>query len=834
MTQVTSFGTPAMVRATSGSVTGSWGSGQSRTAGNQLVAVVTAGGSTASAAAISTPSGWTQQVVTSNVATTAYAWVAVYTKTAAGSDSAPAFTATLSGTVAMTVTLFELAAAANLNPVDTYGTYASGGTAGTLTLTATTSGNVSVAGEFAIACFCMERAAATNTWTHGSGWTNAANDGTTNTVLHTAVDYYASPSAGSTLAETGSWTTETTAYGAGIILTVAPQLGGIELYANDASTTISSGGTDAPASGTPEFLTAASWSSFPAASNTTTPPTKFHGADPAAPSELFEILNTSTGLAVRGAQGTTPVTHSGGFTLQQVIPAGNQQPRVYNVRDPRFGATGNGSADDTAAIQAAWIAAVGSGSGVVYIPSGNYKTSSTVGGNLNGSGVTIWADPGAVIYYYGSGDCIRMYDSSDYTGWRGSDWRSGIFGFLSIDGSNSSASVASAGVHAGDILGLGVYCSVREFSQHAGSIGIWFDNNFTWTEQMHGRVHVAANSTNVIFDNSANPTGNATGSFYRAIVDIFVENDGVGDGVTVTDGAILLDSRIGIYGNFSTSATQYAVLKVTGNNDDNRSTILNSVLNIGVELDDNADLAPYTIYQGTAAGGDTTITGCSGVLDFSGGYPFTPTNFNLTNPDIAFIGMIMGDANLAPLGEYAVPTSTNALYLLNQGLAEAEQWGIQVSTHTIDVTSTSTLYQLFNWSTDGAITLTVGEYFFETTFNLTGMSGTSGTFSFGFNGTASAQDILYTAFAQKAAGGEGAALMTTSTTASATVLVAATTSTAGQATIKGTFAISSGGTVIPAVAFSQTASAVIVNIGSYFRIWQVATADSTPYIGNWS
>ena len=70
MTQVTSFGTPAMVRATSGSVTGSV-SGLPLHAGDLLVALVTAGGSTASAAAISTPSGWTQQYVISNVATTA-------------------------------------------------------------------------------------------------------------------------------------------------------------------------------------------------------------------------------------------------------------------------------------------------------------------------------------------------------------------------------------------------------------------------------------------------------------------------------------------------------------------------------------------------------------------------------------------------------------------------------------------------------------------------------------------------------------------------------------------------------------------------------------------
>ena len=115
---VTSFGTPAMTRATSGSVTGTWGTGQNRTAGHQLVAAVTAGGTTATAAALSTPAGWTQAGVISNTPTTANAWVAFYVKTAAGSDSAPAFTATLTGTVAMTCTLFEFAAANDAIPVD--------------------------------------------------------------------------------------------------------------------------------------------------------------------------------------------------------------------------------------------------------------------------------------------------------------------------------------------------------------------------------------------------------------------------------------------------------------------------------------------------------------------------------------------------------------------------------------------------------------------------------------------------------------------------------------------------------------------------------------------
>ena len=374
--QVTSFGTPTLVRATSGSITGTWGTGQNRTAGHLLVAVVTAGGTTASAAAISTPAGWMQRIVVGNTATSANTWAAIYTATAAGSDAAPSFTATLTGTVAMTCTLLELPAAALLAPVDTSGTYASGGSSGSLTsMPATTVNPVSVAGAYAIGVFVQEAAAATNTWTPGTSWTNLVNDGTTSTVLHTAVDFFANPTSGSALSESGAWTTHASAFGAGIVLVVAPQTGGIELYTNDASTTITSGGTSAPAAGTPELWTAASWSSFATASPSTTPPTKIHIADPALPGELIEVLNTSTGLVVRGAQGTTPVAHAASFTVQNVYPAGwaGSLDQEYNVRSVQFGAKGDGSTDDTAAFRAAIQAAHTAGGGEICIPPGTYK-----------------------------------------------------------------------------------------------------------------------------------------------------------------------------------------------------------------------------------------------------------------------------------------------------------------------------------------------------------------------------------------------------------------------------------------------------------------------------
>ena len=93
-----------------------------------------------------------------------------------------------------------------------------------------------------------------------------------------------------------------------------------ELFAADrATTTVSSGGTDAPSSGTTETWTVASSAMFGAAA---TGVSQFHVADANAPSEIIAVTNVSgtTWTVTRGADSTTPVTHTAGFTIYQVVP----------------------------------------------------------------------------------------------------------------------------------------------------------------------------------------------------------------------------------------------------------------------------------------------------------------------------------------------------------------------------------------------------------------------------------------------------------------------------------------------------------------------------------
>jgi len=98
----------------------------------------------------------------------------------------------------------------------------------------------------------------------------------------------------------------------------------VVIFTNNPSTTVSSGGTDAPSSGTQQSWTVSSSTGFPAASTGTS---LFHIADTntGLSYELIAVINVSgtTWTVIRGAESTAPVAHSAGFTVTQVVSAGD-------------------------------------------------------------------------------------------------------------------------------------------------------------------------------------------------------------------------------------------------------------------------------------------------------------------------------------------------------------------------------------------------------------------------------------------------------------------------------------------------------------------------------
>lgn len=63
---------------------------------------------------------------------------------------------------------------------------------------------------------------------------------------------------------------------------------------------------------------------------------------------------------------------------------------VFNVKNPAYGAKGDGTTNDTTAILNAVAAAAANGGGIVYLPAGTYLISSTI--VVNGSNITVAGD----------------------------------------------------------------------------------------------------------------------------------------------------------------------------------------------------------------------------------------------------------------------------------------------------------------------------------------------------------------------------------------------------------------------------------------------------------
>jgi hypothetical protein len=292
-------------------------------------------------------------------------------------------------------------------------------------------------------------------------------------------------------------------------------------------------------------------------------------------------------------------------------------------------------ATDAAAINTA-VSALPSTGGIVTLSPGTWYIECGIV-SISQSGIYINAE-GCFINAVGAGDMIRMYDTN--YGSR-NFYGGGLLGFPMIDGSSTTGN--SCALHIGDILQLRIYAQVRHFNAGTTSKGIWIDNNYYWSEQGKARIFAQACSAGVVFDNSANTSTFATGSFDRFDLTAFVDQQQQGDGVVLQNGAIIVNGKLNIYGNFGyTTSPVYAVLRITGNNTGGYSLIDSSIINTGVECTIGAgSVAPNTITFGSSS---NSIQNCSGIMDFGSGDAFANSNnsYNMGS----FSGPISGDTAL--------------------------------------------------------------------------------------------------------------------------------------------------------------------------------------------
>ncbi len=203
----------------------------------------------------------------------------------------------------------------------------------------------------------------------------------------------------------------------------------------------------------------------------------------------------------------------------------------------------------------------------------------------------------------------------------------------------------------------------------------------------------------------------------------------------------------------------------------------------------------------------------------------------------------VGNADQLELAQSSASKSLTAT-LLRDYILQAQQakggpaqnlWQRLASDYTL--TSTTSAQKLLNATTNGALTLATGVYFFSSLLYLTGMSSTSGNGQFQVlgGGTATLGNVLYygagidntTPLAVGTTTGSGSA-----SSSGAASIVTATTGTGMIVDIHGTFGCTGAGTIIPSIAL-VTAAAAVVKAGSFFTCFRAGDT-STNYAGNWS
>lgn len=233
------------------------------------------------------------------------------------------------------------------------------------------------------------------------------------------------------------------------------------------------------------------------------------------------------------------------------------------------------------------------------------------------------------------------------------------------------------------------------------------------------------------------------------------------------------------------------------------------------------------------------------ITQAASGGPYTltwPTSGSpsTSSPNITWAGGVVPQMSTtaSAVDVYVLTTADGAHWygqaIQSSQVADVEQFTAITGTHTLAANTNA--QAIFNASSNGAVTLQAStSYWFECEFDLTSLSSSSHTLSFGFGGAASFTSIKYRVDSNTGAAGTlatwNSAIVTAAT---ATAFTAAVTTTTAQAVIRGILRISStGGTVIPQLTQGTNGAAAVVSANSWFRVVPIGSSSVTS-VGNWS
>jgi hypothetical protein len=152
-------------------------------------------------------------------------------------------------------------------------------------------------------------------------------------------------------------------------------------------------------------------------------------------------------------------------------------------------------------------------------------------------------------------------------------------------------------------------------------------------------------------------------------------------------------------------------------------------------------------------------------------------------------------------------------------------------TTTRAISTSTAIQQLFNETTNGAVTVGPGTYFFDAGYTIASGSTTSKTFGWGFGGTATITRQAWTGIGRF--GSTINSNMSFHTANSTSLTVAGSTATAIAAKLRGKLVIGASGTLIPSFQIPAGNATVGTLTNAYFSLVCVGSSVVT-HVGNWS